>query len=257
MDAGEPRPLADQPAAEAKPNFFARVGGVLFSPTPTFESIARRPDILVPLLVIAAISLVTGILVAQNVDFVALAREAMDMQTEAAGKQAAPPEQAERAVKFMAGFMKATAYGSPVFTLVIFGIIAGVLLLAFRMFGGEGNFKQAFSITLYAWIPMLIKGILATIVLTTRDNITMIDLQNPVRSNLAFLIDFKTQPFTFALLSSIDVFTIWALVLFIIGFSVMSRLSRAKSAVIVLSFWAVMLLFKVAGAALQALRTKS
>ena len=35
---------------------------------------------------------------------------------------------------------------------------------AFRMFGGEGNFKQAFSVVLYGWFPQLIKGILMAIV---------------------------------------------------------------------------------------------
>ncbi|HET7710320.1 MAG TPA: Yip1 family protein, partial [Thermoanaerobaculia bacterium] len=237
------------------PSFLARVGGVMLSPVETFESIARRPDVLFPLLAIVIISIITGTIVASQVDFEPIARETMEQQS--AGRPAPPPEQFDRGVKFMAGFWKALAYASPVFSIVIFGLIAGVLLLAFRLFGGEGNFKQAFSITLYAWIPLLIKGIIATIVLTTRENLTLMDLQNPVRSNLGFLVEGKSQPFAFALLSSVDVLTIWALVLFILGFSAMSRFSRVKSAVVVLSLWAVTLLLKLGGAAMQAARIQS
>ncbi|HXG59463.1 MAG TPA: Yip1 family protein [Thermoanaerobaculia bacterium] len=250
-DAG---PLQPSPASEPKPSALRRFGGVLTSPGETFESIARRPDVLVPLLLILGLSFVTGIIVARTVDFTAVAREAMEANPQAAGL---PPEQAERSLRFMANLWKVLAYASPLFSLIMFAVIAGVLSIAFRLFGGEGTYKQAFSVTLYSWLPMLIKGIIATAVFSSRRSVTMAELQNPVRSNLAFLVDFDTRPVAFAILSSVDVFTIWTLVLFVIGFAAISKCSRAKSAAIVVSLWLVMLLFKVGGAAMQAMRIKS
>jgi hypothetical protein len=60
----------------------------------------------------------------------------------------------------------------------------------------------------------------------------------------------KQNPVAFAVLSSLDLFTIWTVILFIIGFSFVSRFSRAKSAAIIVPFWVLLVLFKVGGAAM-------
>lgn len=247
-------PPAAAPAPEPKPNGFQRIAGVLLTPGETFESIAKRPDIVVPLLVVLLVSLSTGIIVALNVDFAAMAREVMETQVESGD---VPAEAADRSVRFMASFYKVLFFASPVLGLIMLLAIAGVLHISFRLFGGEGTFKQAFSVTLYSWMPFLIKGIIATAVLASRQTVGMAELQNPVRSNLAFLVDMKTQPIPFALLSSLDLFTIWTLILFTIGFAAVSRFSRTKAAVIVVSLWLVTLLFKVGAAAMQAMRMRS
>jgi len=75
-----------------------------------------------------------------------------------------------------------------------------------------------------------------------------------VRSNLGFLADFKANPISFALLSSVDIFSIWYVVLLIIGFAYVSRLSRAKTAMVIVSLWIVATCFKLIGPAMQALR---
>jgi hypothetical protein len=80
------------------------------------------------------------------------------------------------------------------------------------------------------------------------------ELATLVRSNLGFLVNYKTNPMAFALLSSIDIFSIWFVVLMIIGFAYLARVSRAKSAVIIISLWVVVLCFKLIGPAMQSLR---
>ena len=77
-----------------------------------------------------------------------------------------------------------------------------------------------------------------------------------VRSNLGFLVDYKTNPMAFALLSSFDICSIWFLVLLIIGFSYVARVSKAKSAVTIISLWILVLLLKLIGPAIQSLRAK-
>jgi len=77
-----------------------------------------------------------------------------------------------------------------------------------------------------------------------------------LRSNLAFTVDMKTQPVLFSLFGSFDVFTIWTVVLMIIGFAALSRFSKAKSAAIVVSIWAVVIFIKVGFAAIGAARMR-
>lgn len=232
-----------------RPNSFQRIIGVLISPDATMASIARRPDWVVPLLVLLIMALLTGVVIAQHVDFGAAAREAMESNKNMS------QEQMDRGVKMAAGIGKVMTYLSPVLSAIGLLIIAGVLLLAFRLFGGEGDFKQAFSVTCYSSMPGVIKGILMIIILVLKGGtVPAQTLATLVRTNLGFLVDYKANPIAFALLSSFDIFSIWYLVLMIIGFAYLSRVSKVKSAVIIISLWIVVLLFKLIGPAMQSLR---
>ena len=240
------------PGAEPKPNPFQRIIGVLFSPDATFASIARRPDWVVPLALIVILSLANGILISSRIDFGAPAREAM------AQNKNMTQEQMDRAEKMSVGMGKVAKFIGPVIAIIVLLIVAGALLLTVRLMGGEGDFKQAFSVTCYAWIPNIIQAIVLTIIVLAKGSTAINPQTIPtiVRSNPAFLVDMKTQPMAFALLSSLDLFTIWVIVLLVIGFAYVGRISKAKAAVAVVSLWAVTILFKLIPAALQGLRNK-
>ena len=252
-DIGSSQPPS-QPAAAptTRTNSFARIGGALFAPNETFKEIAAKPDFGIPLAILLIVGFISALIIAQHVDFGAATREALEAQ----GREMSA-EDMEQAVRIGSAFGKAFTYFSPLISAIFFVVIAGILLLAFRMFGGEGNFKQSFSVTLYAWFPQLIKGILMTIIIMTRKDVPADQLANIVMSNPGFLVDPKQQAVLHALLSSIDVFTIWTLVLFIIGFSFVSRMTKAKSAAIVVSLWIVTVIIKLGFAALGASRMKA
>ena len=250
MTAGQGDALIPPPpAAEPEPNAFQRIIGVLFSPDATLASIARKPDWVLPLVVLLVMSLVAGVVIAQHVDFGAAAREAMEQNKNAT------PEQIDKGVKIAASMGKVVTYLSPVISAIGLLIIAGVLLLAFRLFGGEGDFKQAFSVTCYSSMPGVIKSIIMMIIIVAKGGIIPAQqLATLVRSNLGFLADYKANPMAFAMLSSIDIFSIWFLALMIIGFAYLARVSRVKSAVVIISLWIVVLCFKLIGPAMQSLR---
>src|SRR5712671_6074509 len=225
MTTGQDNALATPaPEAEPKPNSFQRIIGVLFSPDATFASIARRPDWVVPLVLLLIVSLAAGLIMAPHVDFGAAAREAMEQNKNAS------PEQIDKAVRISSSIGKVFTYISPVLSLIGLLVIAGILLLAFRLFGGEGDYKQAFSVTCYSSIPTIIKSVVTLIIIVAKGGIIPAQaLTTIVRSNLGFLVDYKTNPMAFALLSSFDIFSVWFLALLIIGFAYLSRLTKAKS----------------------------
>jgi hypothetical protein len=250
-------PALPTSAAEPKPNSFGRIVGVLTAPTSTFEAIARRPDVLVPLVVLMIFSLLANVLIARNIDFNSITRQAIE-DSQSGSSQQMTAEQMDRAVRFGGAIAKAMTYAAPVLQLIVLAAIAGLLLIAFRMFGGEGDYRQAFSIATYSWYPLVINGVIAMIVLLSRKSISVADLRSPVRSNLGFLVDMKTHPFGSAILSSLDVFSFWSIALLIIGFAAMSRLSKGKAAAIVLTYWILYIgVFKMTGAALQTMRMKA
>jgi hypothetical protein len=253
MTVGQDNAIATPaPGAEPKPNPFQRIIGVLFSPDATFQSIARRPDWVVPLVLLMVLALANGILISSRIDFGAPAREAMSQNKNVT------QEQMDRAEKMAVGMGKVAKFIGPIITIIVLLIVAGALLLAVRLMGGEGDFKQAFSVTCYAWFPNVLQSIVLTIIVLAK-GATAINPQafpTMVRSNLAFLVDMKTQPMAFALLSALDLFTIWVVVLLVIGFAYVGRISKTKAAVAVVSLWAITILFKLVPAALQGLRNK-
>ncbi|HKO57605.1 MAG TPA: Yip1 family protein [Thermoanaerobaculia bacterium] len=238
------------PNAEPKPNPWQRIVGVFFSPTETMQSIARRPDIVVPLVILLVCSALMGVVIGMRVDFAAAAMENMPPN--------APAAQAESAMKMAAMIGKISSFVAPLFTLIGLAIIAGVLLIAFRIMGGEGDYKQAFSVLTYASFPTVLKSLITAIVLLARSGVGAQELETLVRSNAAFLVEQKTNPILFSLLTSFDVFTIWFVILLIIGFAAISRFSKAKSAAIIISLWMVAIVVKLGFVALgAAMRNKA
>ena len=242
------------PPPPDKQNVFSRIAGVLFAPAETFASIARRPDILGPLLLIVIIGYATTAIVIPRMDFESIIAQ----QSEQMRKQNpnVSDEQLAQIEKFTRASGKVFGWITPLMMIAWYAIVAGALLLAFRLMGGEGTFKQAFSATLYSWMPLLLFGIILTVVVLARGTFDPITAATIVKSNPAFLVDFKEQPVLFSLLSAFDVFTIWTIVLLIFGFSALSKLSRAKSAAIVITLWLAMILVKVGFAAMGAARMK-
>jgi hypothetical protein len=247
LPAGTP---PSQPA-EPKPNPFARITGVLFSPNETFASIARRPDWVVPLLLILVVGYATTFFFLPRLDWDAVS--AVQAEQMKAKNPQMSQEDIDRVSRMSQAIGKVIGWIAPILAAIWYAIVAGVLLLAFRLFGGEGTFKQAFSATLYGWVPLVIYGIVATVVAVARGGkIDPTQIATLVKSNPAFLLDMKAHPALFSLLSAFDVFTIWTVVLLIIGFAALSRVSKARAATIIVSLWLVIVLIKSGFAAMGA-----
>lgn len=242
------------PTPDKKQNVFERIAGVLFAPAETFQDIVRRPDILGPLLFILIIGYISTAVIIPKIDFTSM------MEQQAAQMRKQNPnmsdEQAAQMERITSASVKVMSWVLPVLMVAWYAIVAGVLLLAFRLLGGEGNFAQAFSVTLYAWMPMVLLGILSTIIVLARGTFDPVTAATLVKSNPAFLVDMKEQPLLFSLLSSLDLFTIWMIALLIIGFAAMAKVSKAKAAAIVISLWMALIVVKLGFAAIGASRMK-
>ncbi|MDQ3281227.1 MAG: YIP1 family protein [Acidobacteriota bacterium] len=233
---------------------FQRIAGVLFAPAESFEEIARKPDIVAPMLVIVAISFLTVAAIVPRFDMESL----ISNQRETIQKQNPNMTEAdfERIGRMTSAFAKVMFWLSPLFNLIVYVVFASVLLFAFRLMAGEGTFAQAVSATLYAFIPLVLFSIILAIVVLVQGSFDPVTAPTIVKSNPAFLVDFKEQPVLFSLLSSLDLFTIWTVVLLIFGFAALSKLPRARSAAIVIFLWFVFILVRVGFAAMGAARMK-
>jgi len=163
-----------------------------------------------------------------------------------------PPDQQARRLQISNKFIAFCAYGSP-FLLLFYCLIATLALwLTLKLaFAAETSFGQAYSITMYAWLPGIIGAILGTISLFAGVNPEGFDINNPVGTNLAYYLDPETTgKFLRGMASSIDVLSIWTVVLVGIGYACTSKVKRS-TAIIVVAVWYVV--FKLAASALASL----
>ncbi|MNI09969.1 Yip1 domain protein [compost metagenome] len=117
--------------------------------------------------------------------------------------------------------------------IMIFGI--GLLLLLLNLIvRGEGKYMQFVTIVAFAAFPDMIGGILSGILLSAVDAQALTD----VTISLGALIQDKGS-MLFKAMSLINPFSIWTLVLYIIGSSVMMNVSKKKVAVWIIIIWAL------------------
>jgi hypothetical protein len=240
-------PAVEIPPQDRPSNPFSRMVGVLMSPNQTYAEIVRKPDWVVPALVLLVVSIVVVILMVPRIDFESTYRDAF-------ASQGMGEQQQQQALKFAMAFGKATMYASPILSIGWLAVAAALYFLGVRMFGGQGTYLQAFSVTLYGWMPRVLKALITIPVFLSKHSIRMQEINTVVRSNLGFLVDVKEHPMLFTLASSLDAFTIWSLVVTAIGLAAMSKLSKAKTLAVVFVLWGIGILLAVGGAALGSLR---
>lgn len=232
MSTAASAPVESRPLTEVE-----RIVDTFVAPSKTFTDIRRNASWWAPWLLGTIIGLALVYVVDQKVGF----RTVAENQTHLSPKREAqleqmPPDQRAAQLDMAAKFTKGFSYAYPVFTLLITAIIAGVLMATFNFgFGAEVRFAQAFAISMYAFLPGTIKGLLAIVIVlaTGGENFTF---QNPVASNLGPLVD-PSHAFLYSLASSIDAFNIWILMLTAIGYSCVTRVKRGTCYGVVFGWW--------------------
>jgi len=238
------------PEAPAEVSSIGRIVGAIFNPGPTFESIVRRPNWLLPIIlgclifmtVVAAFSYRGGwpsFFEKQDAD------NSRIQQMSPEERQSTLEKQEKIAPTF--GYVEGV-----VLPFVSVLVVAGVLLGAFTLTGSvKVNFKTSLAIAAYAGLPWVIQGLLGVLVIFLKDPAT-VDLQNLVASNPGAFLAGDAPKWLAALLSSIDVFAIWNIALVGVGFSAINpkKLSFGKAFATVLVIWMFYVAVKVAAIAL-------
>ncbi|MDX1582036.1 MAG: Yip1 family protein [Thermoanaerobaculia bacterium] len=242
-------PTAPATGPEGPGNPFARLFGVLVSPGATFESIARRPDWLVPLIVWILVSIGATMVLTPRLDYEPMYRSLLERnpQLTEQEKEEQLDEMLESATTGRKWGMYAPLLTVPLMFLVMGGIFWGSL----RAFGAENTFRESFAVSIYAFTPQLIKSIITAAIAATRTEIDPRTVNALLKSNLGAFTSPIEEPVIFAVLSSVDFFTIWTIILFAIGLSAISGFSKTRLAVMVVVFYLVVVVVKVGLAVLM------
>ncbi len=227
----------------------ARLTGVVWSPESAFSDIAARPRWWPPLVILVLASLVFTYTFTQRVGWERFFRQQAETNSKI---RDLPADQKEQTIATQIRVGPGIAYGGVVVGFPFMAAVtAGVFLALFRtVFGAQVSFRQAFAIVCYSWIPLLFGSIMALAVMLLK-NPEEFDLNYPTLTNIgAFLEPASTPKWLLSLGTSIDIFTIWTLVLLATGFAAAGRkISWGSSFAGVMGTWAVYVLVKMGWAA--------
>jgi hypothetical protein len=232
-EAGESAvPPAPEPASDSA---LARLPGVFFSPVRTFESIARKPTWLAPLILWTAMSVGVTAALLPKIDYEQLTRQAMQKrgQTVSEDRMASIVEQQKKVGGIFGWVIGAV---SPT---VISLICAVVIWGAFKAFGWDARFSQAFGVTTHAFLPGVLKAVLLLVLITRQETVNPQTLGDLLTSNLGFLVPRDSSKPLHSLLQSFDIFSLWTLCLFVVGFAAAARIKRGAAAGVIVTLWLV------------------
>lgn len=219
-----------------KESSWGRLVSVLFDPGETFAAIAARPTWVLALVAFLSLSAVHAAVLISKVDTEDLVRA----QVELSGQELSA-DQLDQAIGFQ------ESIGVPVVIASVFGFVAIGTLLAATVFWGalrlmesEFSFRSSLSVFLHGMAPQMVAAVLGLLVLAGRGEVSVGDAQagGVLASNLAYFFP-DAGPGLQALLTRIDLFSLWSLVLLAIGYRVVGGVSAATSGFVTVGLWAL------------------
>ncbi len=159
------------------------------------------------------------------------------------------PEQVEAALERVQKFGFVGLIFTPIVFIIIYLIMAGIVHIVINIMSSESNYKKTLSLVSYAGLISILGQVITTVILRMRgvDSVeTMSDMKMSL-SLAAFFPDLKGAGYAF--LESLSVFSIWYYILFLLGVSVIFRMSRSRALVPVIVMWLISFLFLYLGSA--------
>jgi hypothetical protein len=135
--------------------------------------------------------------------------------------------------------------GAPIGTLTMWLIMSVIIWFLGNSYGADWDFTKALDLYAYSSVVQVLRSILTTVILLIRgvpNIMTFKDLNVATGLNLLFSPE---NPRLYALLSGIEVFSIWQFILIAYGISEITGISKKKAAWVSVIVYLIMLGFGV------------
>jgi hypothetical protein len=247
---------SEAPPEPARIGPLGRLIGVLVSPGETFEDINRKPTWLVPMII--TILLGIGVALFYNwwakPNYDAIVHKQLETYLDRTGGQMPP----EDVVAKQARIRKTADVIAPAIIRVpIFFLVSGLFAVGLMLLGAKATFMKILSV--YVWTSCAI-GLLASIVLCvivvvhdrdTLSGMSYVEAFQLLPTNPGILFHGSETPVLKSLAGSLDLFSLWTILLLTMGFAAISgskKISRYSIAGVIVVLWIVYVLL-VAGLA--------
>jgi cell division protein FtsB len=250
----EVQSVAGSPPGGSGLSQWQRVANIFSAPSKTFEDIKRgNRSWWLPLIIIAVVGYILFAAVALKIGVQQVVDNQIRLDPKAEERMAqASPAQREMSAKISLYVTEGVFIANPAF------VLGGVALLSLGLwgtinfvFGGKATYGSIFAVWMFASLPSIIKTLLGTVVIFAGTAPESFNIKNFAPTNLgAFLNPVETNKVLYSLASSLDVVTIWTLVLLGIGTAIVARVKRSSGYIAVFGWWAIFVLIGVCWAAI-------
>jgi Yip1 domain len=203
-------------------SFLSRLVGVFIEPGETFGDIARKPDWIAPLVLMLLVTVATLAVMMVKIGAARILLHSLQ-QSGRAGQM--DPAQLDQAVQRGAGIVGVVIplTGVIMFLIVLLAVAGFGLLVLNVFFGQRAKFKDVFSVTCYSYIPHIVGAAMAIAVMFFGDPAAF-SPESPAPSSPGFFMDpLIASRATYAIASSLDIFTFWFMILLAMGLSRVSE----------------------------------
>lgn len=242
-----------QPAETAGLSQVERVVDTFVAPTKTFTDIRRNASWWLPFLLGIIVSLVFVVSIDRQIGFEEVAQANINRSAQAQERMSSLTDaQRQQSMHVIATSTKVVSYAYPAIALIFALIAAGILTMSFNFgLGAKADYKQYLAIWFYAGLPFLIKFLLAAISIFAGVSAEHFDINNPVGTNVGWYLTSDSPLWVRTLLSSADIFTVWVVLLLILGCTTVARVKRGSAAIVVIGWWVLIVLGGTIMAAIQ------
>jgi Yip1 domain len=240
-----------QPESSALPlSQGQRVVDTFIAPSKTFTDILRSSSWWLPWLIGLVVTLALGFAIQQKIGwdkvYDNILRQSPSQQKR---MDQVPADQQAKTKAIGTAFTKGIFWAAPVIGLVVTVIMAAVLMATVNFgFGGRSKFGHTFAVLMYGSLPVAIKALLGIVTIYAGVDPDSFNIKNYVGTNIGYYLPLDMPKWLIALGTSLDVFTIWMLVLLTIGCAIIGKISRGKAAGAVFGWWAIAVLIGMATA---------
>jgi len=223
------------------------------APSKAFADVKRNSSWWMPFLILAIAGYILFAAVDLKIGMQQVVDNQMHMDPKTEARLAsAPPDQRAMTEKISLYVTEGIFIANPIFVLIGVGLLSLGLWATINFgIGGKAQYFNVFSVWLYASLPSVFKTLLGTAVIFSGIAPESFNIKNFAPTNAAaiFLNPVDSNKALYALASSLDVITIWTLVLLAIGVSTVAGVKRSSGYIAVFGWWALFLLVSVGWAA--------
>jgi len=198
---------------------------VLWSPGEALFFLSKNPKVLTPILFLTLFSIVTGAVLVTKLDSAELTMRALERSR----SNLSDEQKAQLRRQMGSPVVKVFTFVSAVVgSLLVVLIVAGIYFALFTMLGREGSFKAFLSITAYAFVPTIFRSLAAVLSAYVVPPSSLMPDELGSLSPAVFLDRDAMSPVVFTAVNTIDLVTIWVLILLWIGYGFVTRKSLSK-----------------------------
>jgi hypothetical protein len=247
--------LEVQHGAEVSPGLsqLQRVTNTFTAPSKTFEDIKRgNRSWWMPLLITALVGYILFAAVSMKITMQTVVDNQFRLDPKSQERMAnATPEQRAMGAKISLYITEGVFIASPLLALAIAAVCSLALWGTINfIFGGKAKFGSVFTVWMFAGLPGIIKVLLGVIVIFAGAAAESFNIKNFAPTNVgAFMNPMESNKALYSLATSIDLVTIWSLILVGMGIAIVAGVKRTSGYIAVFGWWAIIVLIGVGVAA--------